>query len=119
MPHMHQMTAEMQHCIDNCTTCHNICVETISHCLLLGGEHASADHIRLLMDCAEICDVSADFMLRGSHRHDKVCGVCAEVCRDCASECERLAHGDVTMMRCAETCRQCADSCRRMALMAA
>ena len=113
---MAHMTSQMQECIEHCTKCHNICVETISHCLMLGGEHASADHIRLLMDCAEICDVSADFMLRGSHRHERVCGVCSEVCRDCASECERMARGDETMMRCAEMCRQCAESCRQMSM---
>jgi hypothetical protein len=108
------MNSEMQQCIDNCTACHNACVETISHCLKMGGEHSSADHIRLLMDCAQICGVSADFMLRGSHRHEKTCGVCADICAECASDCERIAQGDETMLRCAEMCRRCAASCGRM-----
>jgi hypothetical protein len=113
MPHSKMLTEEMRRCIEICTNCHNICVETITHCLMMGGEHADADHIRLLMDCAEICDVSADFMLRGSHRHEKVCGVCADVCADCASDCERIAGNDETMLRCAEICRMCAESCRQ------
>ncbi len=59
----HQITAEVRQCIDNCVDCHNICTETANHCLTLGGAHADAAHIRLLLDCAEICQTSADFML--------------------------------------------------------
>lgn len=107
--------AEMQQCIANCTDCHNICVETAQHCLGMGGEHASAEHIRTLLDCAQICATSADFMQRGSNLHAKTCGVCADACERCAEDCERLASDDDLMRRCAETCRRCAESCRQMA----
>jgi hypothetical protein len=49
---MSQHGTEMQECIDNCTQCHNICVETIDHCLEMGGKHADTAHIRILQDCA-------------------------------------------------------------------
>ena len=104
---------DMQHCIQMCTECHRVCLETVAHCLRMGGEHAQADHIRLLMDCAEICQTSANFMVRGSELHGRTCGVCAEVCERCAQDCDRF--GDDFMKRCAETCRRCAESCRRMA----
>lgn len=113
--HHQQMSQEMQDCISNCMTCHAVCLETISHCLEMGGEHASAKHIGLLQDCAQICVTSADFMLRMSDHHPQVCGVCAAVCEACADECERLAGGSDFMQRCAEACRRCAESCRRMA----
>jgi hypothetical protein len=105
----------MRECINNCTNCHNICMETVMHCLQLGGEHAQAAHIRLLLDCAEICATSANFMLRGSDLHAQTCAVCAEVCERCADECERIGPDDEMMTRCAEMCRRCADSCHRMA----
>lgn len=111
----HQLSTEMRECIDNCTQCHSICVETTNHCLEMGGKHAEASHIRLLLDCAEICATSADFMLRGSDMHGKTCGVCAEACERCAEDCERIADGDELMLRCAEMCRTCAESCRKMA----
>lgn len=111
MTSMH--TGAMAECIDHCSRCHAICVETISHCLKQGGEHADPAHIRLLEDCAQICATSADFMLRGSDLHGSTCGVCAEVCLRCAESCERLA-GDDMMRECAEQCRQCAESCRKM-----
>ena len=115
----HQMNDNMRECIDNCTQCHNICVETTAHCLEMGGKHAEASHIRELLDCAQACATSADFMLRGSNLHFQTCGVCAEACERCAESCERIADGDELMLRCAEICRQCAASCREMAQMAA
>jgi hypothetical protein len=117
--HHHPISSEMQHCITNCLNCHMICVQTISHCLQMGGRHAEANHIRTLQDCAQICATSADFMLRGSPFHQRTCGVCAEICDACAQDCERLAQGDQQMQACADECRRCADSCRHMASMAA
>jgi hypothetical protein len=107
----------MRACIQECTSCHQVCLETVTHCLQMGGEHAKPEHIRLLMDCAEICQTSANFMLRGSEMHGVTCSACAEVCTRCAQDCERF--GDDAMMKaCAERCRSCAQSCQEMAAMA-
>lgn len=110
-----QMSGEMQECIQACQQCHSICLTTVQHCLQMGGRHAAPQHITLLLDCAQICQTSADFMLRGSELHGRTCGVCAEVCERCAQDCERLDPNDQQMQMCAQVCRQCADSCRRMA----
>ena len=56
---MQQMNQEMRQCIDNCQSCHRTCLQTITHCLQKGGPHAAAAHIRLLADCAQICQTSA------------------------------------------------------------
>ncbi len=98
----------MQQCIQNCTDCHRVCLETITHCLQVGGEHAAQAHIRLLLDCVQICQTSADFMIRSSELHQRTCGVCAEVCDRCAADCERMAANDPMMRQCAEMCRQMA-----------
>lgn len=115
MPHA-STNADMQRCIDECRVCHDVCLETIGHCLEMGGEHAEPAHIRVLMDCAEICQTSANFMVRGSDAHGFTCSACAEVCERCARECERF--DDDFMKQCAEACRRCAESCREMARMA-
>lgn len=116
----HQMTSvEMQQCIDECLHCHAICLQTAQHCLQTGGEHAEQNHMTLLLDCAEICQTSANFMLRGSQQHTRTCAVCAEICRACEEDCRRLGRGDDVMLQCAEACRRCAQSCDRMAKMAA
>lgn len=105
---------DMQQCIQECTNCHQVCVHTMQHCLQKGGQHAQADHIRGLADCAQICATSADFMLRGSQLHKGTCGVCAEACEQCASSCEQM-NDDQVMQQCIDACRRCAQSCREMA----
>jgi hypothetical protein len=115
-PHaMTQASKDMMACIDECQRCHATCLSTARHCLELGGAHAESTHITMLIDCADICRVSADFMLRLSSHHRVTCRACAEVCRACAEDCERLADGDQTMLRCVEECRSCQSSCEAMA----
>ena len=111
----HDMSGEMQSCIEECLECHRICLETATHCLQLGGEHAAPEHITGLLDCAEICQTSANFMLRGSPDHGETCDVCATVCDRCAESCESMGKEDDLMRRCAQACRRCAESCRQMA----
>ncbi len=133
------LTPEMQECLDNCTRCHQVCLETLNYCLKLGGRYTDSVHLRLLMDCAEMCQTSANFMLRASDLHNKVCGVCAVICLNCATDCERFtvsgegsgaamskhsgkaevseANVDEQMKLCAQTCRECARTCQQMADM--
>jgi hypothetical protein len=107
-------SSAMKHCIEKCRDCHDVCVQTVVHCLEKGGRHAEAPRVRLLLDCAQICNTSEDFLLRGSDLHELTCGVASEICARCAEECERLGD-DPTMRHCAETCRRCAASCAQMA----
>jgi len=107
------MSRTMMDCVQECRDCAQICAETIQHCLQKGGKHADPAHIKLLMDCVEICETSASFMIRGSEHHDVTCGACAEICKACAESCEKMAD-DPQMKKCAEACRRCADSCAQM-----
>ena len=103
---------DMQAYIEACSRCHQVCLQTaMNFCLSQGGKHVEASHFRLMMNCAMICETSANFMLSGSDYHQRICGVCAEICEACAADCEGL--GD--MDECVETCRSCAASCRQMA----
>jgi hypothetical protein len=100
----------MRECIVNCSDCHDICLEAAVYAVRGAME---PDHVTLLLDCAEICDVSRDFMLRESRFHTRACGVCAAVCDACAAVCRE--HDDPLLQRCAEQCGICAGSCRAMA----
>jgi hypothetical protein len=112
MQHLTHVDEDLKHCIEECRTCREVCLSTAAtHCLEMGGEHVAPDHFRLMMDCAEICGVATDFMLRNSPRHALTCGVCAEICAACADDCERIGE----MESCVEVCRRCAESCRKMA----
>ena len=109
---MHDISQEMQNCVDECLRCHSTCLSmAMNHCLEKGGQHVEPTHFRLMMACAEICQTSANFMLMGSDLHKRTCAVCAEVCEECARSCEQV--GD--MQECVDACRRCAESCRKMA----
>ena len=108
-PHL---SADMKQCLDNCSACHDLCLTTVAHCLQMGGTHADAAHITLLLDCAQICETSADAMLRHSAQSATICRACADICRACADSCEKVG-----MPECAAACRKCAESCTAMAGM--
>ena len=103
----------LQHSVTEALTCHRICEETITHCLHAGGAHADPDHIRIMMDCADICRMAADYMVRGSQFIPAVAALCADICEACAAECERF-DSDAQMVACAQACRRCAQSCRQL-----
>lgn len=116
MPHTAaHLSQDMQACIDACLTCYSTCMETVHHCLMLGGKHAEHSHIATLLACAEICRTSAHTMLVGSQHHTETCRACAEICRACEADCRSMGGDDETMRRCADECRKCAESCDKMA----
>jgi len=108
--------AELKKCASECSRCHEVCIETMNHCLKSGGKHVEQKHFTLMIDCAQICATNSDFLLRQSSLHAETCRACAEVCDACADDCEKL--GDEHMKRCATTCRSCAESCRAMSMAA-
>jgi len=102
---------EMQECIEECLDCRRTCFQTaMDYCLEMGGEHIAPEHFRLLMNCGEICQTAADFMISKSPLHVGVCDVCAEVCDACAESCEEIGNMD----ECIQACESCAESCRQM-----
>jgi hypothetical protein len=109
---MHQLSDETRATIEACLECHNICYAMLmTHCIETGGAHVRPQHVRLMMDCADICAAAANAMARKSQFHRQLCALCAEVCEACADDCEKLDG----MEACVKTCRLCAQACRHMA----
>ena len=103
---------DLQDCIAQCLRCHGTCYGmAMTHCLEAGGEHVAPRHFRTMMACAEICATAARFMLMRSSHAVHVCRECAEICTQCAADCDGLDG----MEECAAQCRRCAESCRAMA----
>ena len=73
--------------------------------------------IRLCLDCADVCDATANLGLRRSGSNEAVLRemleFCARVCDACAAECERHEHEHCRL--CAQMCRECAEDCRKAA----
>jgi hypothetical protein len=119
MAHKKLITDEMRQCIQDCQNCNTSCTETFTHCVTMGGKHVEPNHLRLLVDCSQVCATAAGFMLRASQYSARLCNMCAEICAACAASCQQIDPHDHTMQQCAETCRQCAESCRKMSAAAA
>ncbi|WP_437592439.1 four-helix bundle copper-binding protein [Sorangium sp. So ce1000] len=88
-------------------SCQLFCVQSIQHCLQMGRSHVEPSHMRLMQDCAEICETTATFLLRGSPQHNKLTAACASICELCAQSCDRFT-GDAQMKACADACQQIA-----------
>lgn len=53
----HQLTDEMQECIQRCIQCWQSCMrDAMNHCLDTGGKHVEPTHFRLMINCAEVCN---------------------------------------------------------------
>jgi hypothetical protein len=113
---MEGMAMSMTDCIDDCVASHRMCLETAAWLTKQGGASATASLIAMLNDCAELCQATANSMLRESALHRIVCRACADACERCAEECGRHS-ADQRIARCSATCKKCAASCRTMADM--
>src|SRR5215475_12988187 len=103
MPH----NSMVQECIELCIQCHQTCVDTLDYCIR--NDHTAPSHLRILLDTTEICQTTANFLMRNSDIHRGVCAACASTCRACASSCAQF--DDEIIAQCARSCLECADSC--------
>jgi hypothetical protein len=110
-------TQSMHDAIELCWECRTTCLDTLfNYCLDKSGQHAAPDHVRIMTDCIDICQLSADLMRRNSVWHGTVCRACADICEACAESCAGM--DDDRMQTCADICERCADMCRSMSTMA-
>lgn len=101
-------------CAQACTVCADACLgeDNVGHLVAC---------IRLNLDCAEVCHVTATLLTRPSHRDAPALRAqlqaCSEICRACAQECASHAgeHDMEHCAICAEACRGCAEACDAMA----
>lgn len=94
-------------CIDACLECVKECKSCIGECLEGLNADDMASLIKVQTNCAAITLLSVDFMSNGSDFVNPLCKLCAEVCIDCAVECEKYIH--------LEHCKRCAIVCRKSA----
>ena len=94
--------------LNNCTAACNHC---ITACLAEADVKMMVDCIRLDIDCAAICSLTASFIARSSVHGQHLLKECAELCGLCAAECEKHAHVQ-HCADCAEACRNCESACK-------
>lgn len=91
--------------------CRETTMDGLMHCLSEGGDFVKPEHIRWLLDCSEICTISANFLIRDSEYAGDILNICSYICDDCAESCE-VYFNDEHMKHCAQACRNCAQACR-------
>ncbi len=99
-----QVMEALAKCAAECNHCATACLDEKDVSML-------ARCIRLDMDCAHICALTAGFIARGSEYAKQLLPVCAAVCEECARECD--THSQMEhCARCAQACRDCAEACK-------
>jgi hypothetical protein len=95
-------------CAQACTSCADACI----------AEEMVAELrqcIRLNLDCADLCEVSATIATRRTGSNEEVIRqtlqACATACRLCGEECGRHADGHEHCRVCADACRACEQAC--------
>jgi hypothetical protein len=111
------MELRVQECIELCLRCHRVCLETAAY-LATGDRSAEVAQIRLLFNCAQLCQTSADLLRGGAYLTGRTSAACAEICDWCARACAGL-EADSELRACADTCRRCAAACWELAAQAA
>jgi hypothetical protein len=104
------MRSHDQQMLNALTECASACHYCSVSCLREEDIGMMAECIRLDMDCAQICELTAAFLSRESDHTRHLLKECAEICQKCAEECARHAHLD-HCKECAEACRKCAHMC--------
>src|SRR5438445_13299076 len=100
---MNQLSRQIRETIEALQHCHAICASmAMTHCLETGGEHARPQHLRLMLDCAGLCALTADALGRKSQFHNRLAPLCAEVCETCEQDFAALGG----MEDCVEACRE-------------
>ncbi|HEX6982499.1 MAG TPA: four-helix bundle copper-binding protein [Balneolaceae bacterium] len=98
-----ELISTLAHCLSACENCASACLDE-------DNVKKMVSCIRINRDCADICGLSIKFLSRKSKNSNLVIGICADICSECAEECDKYEHDHCK--KCAEACRKCADSCK-------
>lgn len=76
---------DMRQCIRTCSDCAEVCAATARLAVRRSGQDAGMLRAQL-ETCIRACDLCAGECARHDHGH---CGLCAEMCRECAADCRK------------------------------
>lgn len=90
-------------CQTKCKYCFNACLEEekidmMRRCL------------KLTVECADICDLTASSLSYEGDFTEDVLAVCIKACHDCGQECRK--HEYLHCIECAKACEECVRACK-------
>jgi hypothetical protein len=105
-------TSKYQKFINDFTRCAEACYECFNACLNEQDISTRKNCIKLLIECAKMCETTALIMSMDGKFVKRQSELCAEVCDVCSQEYALFE--DEHCQKCAQECRTCADACREM-----
>jgi hypothetical protein len=110
------ISPEVRACVEATSDCYSACTETLTYSLDSGIDLFDQRHLRLLIDCCEVCQTAQNILLRASELSMMLAAVCVEACEKVADHCRQLDASDEQLAACAEVCDHTADCCRQLAI---
>ena len=98
----------LNNCADACNRCTTACLEEDDVKMMVNC-------IKIDIDCAAICTITASLLSRNSPHGKHVLRECIEVCTACANECLKHAHMQ-HCKDCADACNTCINACKTLLL---
>jgi hypothetical protein len=99
---------ELRECARRCLACAGSCLTAVAE--RLDREEPLPSHLTVLLGCAELCELTARSIVRGSSEASKIAQLCADVCDDTIA----VAVGEPELAATAEVARICARACRQL-----
>jgi hypothetical protein len=85
------------------------CHAAFAYCATEVAEVRDLGDLLCLADCAQICTIAAEFIMRGSTYCDLIRDVCFQMCTDAAQTCEAYPNDEV-LSACADVLRDACDA---------
>jgi hypothetical protein len=97
---------EAWECARRCFDCAGACWQSVAQ--LLDNEEPLPDRLLVIIDCAELCEIAAHSLMRGSPEAPRLAVLTGELCALTA----RVAEGEPALAGCVEAALRCARSCK-------
>ncbi len=101
---------EANKCIAALQKCHAVCMRTLSYSgNQIEREYHTHEELRKsMLDCAEMCQAAANFLIRDSDHYLRICREASEICKDLASISKVIDRMEGVISK----CNECIHACR-------
>jgi hypothetical protein len=100
-----RMVEEARECARRCFGCAGACWQSIAN--WLDHDEPLPDRLLVIIDCAEICEITAHSLMRGSPEARRLAALAGELCARAA----KVAEEEPELAGCVEAALRCARSC--------
>ncbi|MDR3612618.1 MAG: hypothetical protein P4L53_03575 [Candidatus Obscuribacterales bacterium] len=101
---------------NECKKCVSSCETAIKYGDDKGAKYKETNHMRALKDCVKACQLSEDYLNRGSELNKDAAKLSIQACNKAAISCESLGN-DLQMKATADDCRRCAEALKKVSAL--